>query len=245
MPRLSRQVKSAIFSLIKPFLHQIYKGFSRESIAQIYLSGNGIEIGALHCPLPMPRTAHVKYVDLMSVALLRERYPELKSLKLVPVDIEDDGESLGTIQDNTQDFVVANHFIEHCENPVAAFSTMFRVLKQGGVLYLAIPDKRYTFDKDRDVTPLEHVMKDSQEGPSWSRTLHFEDFVRHALGIHHETEKREKIAHLMQTGHRIHYHVWTQTEMLELIMALKKMHTFEIELFLKKGMETIFILRKS
>ena len=231
--------------MIKPLLNQIYKGFSRESIAQIYLHGNGIEIGALHNPLAMPRTARAKYVDRMSVVRLREQYPELKSLKLVPVDIEDDGESLSTIQDDTLDFVVANHFIEHCENPVAAFSAMFRVLKQGGVLYLAIPDKRYTFDKDRDITPLEHVMKDYQEGPSWSRTIHFEEFARHALGIHSETEVREKTAHLLQSDYSIHFHVWTQTEMLELILFLKKMLNFEIELFLRNGMEVIFILRKS
>ena len=33
----------------------------------------------------------------------------------------------------------------------------------GSILYLAVPDKRYTFDADRPVTPTDHVLRDYQE----------------------------------------------------------------------------------
>jgi hypothetical protein len=42
-------------------------GIDRQMLAYEYLCGNGIEIGALHNPLRVPRRAHVRYVDRMSV----------------------------------------------------------------------------------------------------------------------------------------------------------------------------------
>lgn len=74
--------------------------------------------------------------------------------------------------------MIANHFLEHCENPIKAFLNMLRVLRPGGILFLAVPDKRHTFDRDRPVTPLAHLVRDYEEGPGWSRKGHFEEWVR-------------------------------------------------------------------
>src|SRR5438094_350863 len=101
-------------------------GWDRVAIANKYLKGEGIEIGALHSPLQVPPSVCVKYVDRMTVPDLRKQYPELDGLELVNTDIIDDGERLDSIQDSTQDFVIANHFIEHCQNPMLALSNMFR-----------------------------------------------------------------------------------------------------------------------
>ncbi|MBW4518388.1 MAG: class I SAM-dependent methyltransferase [Scytolyngbya sp. HA4215-MV1] len=119
---------------------------SREQIAGAFISGTGIEIGALHNLLKISNTAKVKYVDRISNEELRQHYPELKDLLLVELDIIDNGESLASIKNNSQDFVIANHFLEHCENPLGAIQNMFRVLKPEGTLYLAISDKRFTFN---------------------------------------------------------------------------------------------------
>jgi SAM-dependent methyltransferase len=145
----------------------------------MYLRGEGIKIGALHNPLLLPQSAKIKYVDRMSLPDLRKQYPELGSKELVDVDILDDGELLATIKDSTQDFVIANQFLEHCQNPIGAIRNMLRVLKEGGVLYLSIPDKRYSFDADRPVTSIEHLLKDYQEGPEWSKKQHFEEWIRY------------------------------------------------------------------
>ena len=42
----------------------------------------------------------------------------------------------------------------------------------------------------------------------------------------------------------IHYHVWTQTELLELVSALRRMCRFEVELILRGDNEVIVVLRK-
>lgn len=241
--RVKNRVKNLVFSLGQGSCSQI----NRELIANSYLAGTGIEIGALHHPLPVPKVAQVKYVDRMSVPDLRTHYPELNSVNLVEVDIIDNGESLTTIAEASQDFVIANHFIEHCQNPIASLQNMLRVLRVGGVLYLAIPDKRYTFDRDRQVTSVEHILKDYEEGPEWSRRKHFEEWTRFIAKIEDDVEAESYINHWMAIDYSIHYHVWTQTEFLELLLAVKKTlnFTFELELFCKNDDEMIVILRKS
>jgi hypothetical protein len=43
----------------------------------------------------------------------------------------------------------------------------------------------------------------------------------------------------------IHYHVWTQGEMMEMVSSLRPTLGFDVELFLKMENECIFILQKS
>ncbi len=217
----------------------------RETVADNFISGQGIEIGALHMPLRVPRSAKVRYVDRLSIADLRKQYPELNDKELVNVDIIANGERLESIDDETQDFVIANHFVEHCQDPIGAMVNMFRVLKRGGVLYLAIPDKRFSFDADRPVTPLEHIMKDYLEGPAWSRHQHFEEWTRLVNKVEDDEEAARQIALNLSIDYSIHYHVWTQTEILELIVALRKVVSFELELCLKHETEVILILRRN
>jgi SAM-dependent methyltransferase len=205
--------------------------------------GDGIEIGALHQPLILPRGARVKYLDRMNVADLRRHYPELANKALVETEIVDDGETLMTIADGSQDFVIANHFIEHCENPLLTFHNLFRVLKPAGIVFMAVPDKRFTFDVDRPCTPLEHLLRDFSEGPAWSKRQHYEEWsrlVNKRTGSQIDVEAQ----HLMDMKYSIHFHVWSATELLELLQALERMVRFELELFLRNGIESLVILRK-
>jgi predicted SAM-dependent methyltransferase len=217
----------------------------RDAVAATYLKGNGIEIGALHNPLKVSERASVRYLDRMSVADLRGQYPELATENLVDVDIVDDGEHLGTVADESQDFIIANHFVEHSQNPLLAIANMFRVLKVGGMLYIALPDKRYSFDVDRPVTSLDHLLRDFQEGPEWSRKGHFEEWAWFVSGAESLEEREHIVSKLMIMDYSIHFHVWSQKEMVELILYLQTAHIFEIELMLRSGGENIFILRKS
>jgi SAM-dependent methyltransferase len=221
-------------------------GSDRATIARRYIAGRGIEIGALSSPLTIPRSAKVQYVDRMPAGELREQYPELHAQTIVDTDVIADGERLESVGDSTQDFVIANHFIEHCQDPLGAIENMLRVLKPGGVLYLAIPDKRYTFDKGRPVASFEHLLRDHEEGPEWSRATHFEEWVTLVQKVADRGEAERQIAALQAADYSIHFHVWTQAEMFELLLVLKKRGglEFEIESFLKNGGECIFVLRK-
>lgn len=225
----------------------IFRQLDREAVASHYLKGTGIEIGALHNPLKVPRSVRVHYVDRMTVAELRKQYPELASKELVEADIIDDGEKLATIGDGTQDFVIANHFLEHCEDPIDALSNLVRVLRKDGILYMCVPDKRYTFDIDRPITALEHLVKDHTEGPGWSRNSHLDEWVRLVEKVKTEAEIQRRFEYLLGINYSIHYHVWTQTEMFELIQNLRDQFDFpiELEMFMKNNGEALLILRKT
>ncbi len=217
---------------------------TRRAIAAAFLGGDGIEIGALHQPLIAPARARVTYVDRMTVAELRRHYQELANQPLVETNIVDDGERLGTIGDGTQDFVVANHFIEHCQNPLQTFHNLFRVLKPAGVLFMAVPDKRFTFDVDRPCTTLEHVMRDFAEGPEWSKRQHFEEWSR-LVNKRSEADIDEEVRQLIAIDSSIHFHVWSAVELLELVLAFQRILRFELELFLRNGGESLIVLRKA
>jgi len=216
----------------------------RRQIAFNYLSGNGIEVGALHSPLEIPSDAKVSYVDRMSVNDLRKQYPELADCELLEVDIIDDGENLLTIADSSVDFVIANHMIEHCQNPIGTIKQHLRVLKSDGILYMAIPDMRYTFDKDRPLTSLEHLIRDYTDGTDWSKREHFEEWSRLVDKVP-ENQVVASAKNLINTDYSIHFHVWTQTEFLELLFYCKKHYfNFEIELIQRNGIEFIAVLKK-
>jgi predicted SAM-dependent methyltransferase len=215
----------------------------REAIAAAFLQGDGIEIGALHQPLKVPEGAHVKYVDRMSVADLRRQYVELADVTLVETDIIDNGESLERIADGSHDFVVANHFIEHCQNPILTIRNLLRVLRVGGVVYMAVPDKRYTFDIDRPCTSFEHLMRDYVEGPAASKRQHFEEWTR-LVNKSPESRVAEEVRTLMDMDYSIHFHVWGAQELLDFVGALQKMFPFELEMFCRNAYETIVVMRK-
>jgi predicted SAM-dependent methyltransferase len=68
----------------------------------------------------------VKYVDRLNVTELRKHYPELDHVNLVPVDIIDDGESLPSFKDESLDFIIANHILEHSAKPLTQSSHCVR-----------------------------------------------------------------------------------------------------------------------
>jgi SAM-dependent methyltransferase len=186
---------------------------ARSKVANSYLRGNGLEIGALHNALPVPAAAKVKYVDRMPLEELRKHYPELGGA-LVPVDILDDGEKLETVAAGSQDFVIANHMLEHCQDPIGTLKNHLRVLNKGGILYLAVPDKRFTFDVERPLTTIEHLVRDHKEGPEWSRVDHFREWVHY---VSKAPDEEAALREILELDYSIHFHVWNADTFLEFL----------------------------
>ena len=128
-----------------------------------------------------------------------------------------------------------------------AIDEILRVLKPGGVLYLAIPDKRYTFDSERPVTPFEHLEADHRDGPETSRDEHYREYARYVHHCRTEQDVAGTARHLKATGYSIHFHVWTQAEVLELLAAMRMRYQmpFDVETVVKNGIEVIMVLRKT
>ena len=218
----------------------------RRALSWRHLRGEGLEIGGLHRPLPVPRRAKVRYVDRMDVAELRRHFPELAGEPLVPVDVIDDGQTLATQPDASADFIIANHFIEHTEDPLGTLEHHLRVLRPGGILYLAVPDRHHSFDSDRPPTPIEHVVRDRHEGPAWSRAGHQEEWVR-LVEKTPASEAAERIRVIEEADYAIHYHVWDPAEFRALLEHARTVEglPFDVVDFRRNVPEFIAILRRT
>lgn len=192
----------------------------RCELARKHLRGSGIKVGALHSPLWVPDGAKVRYVDRLSVPDLRRHYPELNPLPLVKVDIVDNGETLESIKDSSQDFLIANHFLEHTQDPIGTLKRHVAVLKPGGILYLAVPDKRWTFDVKRPETTLAHLIEDHTRGPLFSYMSHLREYAELVDGLTGQ-ELEARIKFLKDTQYSIHFHVWTDQSFRELLEYLR------------------------
>jgi len=182
--------------------------WARQYFSLRYLRGQGIEIGALHQPLKVYFGTKVRYVDRLPIAQLREQYADLAHLPLIDPDIVDNGEELTKIEPESLDFIIANHFIEHCENPIGTIDTHLSKLREGGILFLAVPVREHTFDIDRPLTTFDHLLQDHSVGAGNRRREHFEEWVRLVNKVEGDDEQRRHVDHLLETNYSIHYHVW-------------------------------------
>ncbi len=198
----------------------------REDLARRYLRGAGIEIGPLTFPLRVPPTVRVRYVDRMSREdLIAAEGTALRTAGLDPtaipeIHVVDGAETLSTFPAQSLDFIVANHVLEHLEDPIGSLENMLRVIRPGGVLLLTLPDARHTFDSRRPRTTVEHVLRDHQDGPDWSRRQHYEEWARAIEGVTEEAEVKARIAEFAAEGARHHFHVWELRDFLALLLAI-------------------------
>src|SRR5579871_3273473 len=189
-------------------------------LSHFYLKGTGLEIGALHHPLPLSNEAHVQYVDRLTVNQLREHYPELNDVKLVDVDIIDDGEKLSTIPNNSKDFIIANHMLEHCVSPITTIESFLSKLVSGGTIYIAIPDKRFSFDEKRELTTSEHLIDDYYKKND--HFPHFIEWVKFVNKIESPAQIEQNALHLYTMGYSIHYHVWDYNSFVQFLFSTQK-----------------------
>lgn len=183
------------------------KRILRAQLARRFLQGEGIEIGALATPLDVPDNVKVRYVDRMSRDDLYRAYPVMGERQIVNVDIVDNGETLATIPENSLDFIVANHFMEHCQDFLGTLRIHGSKLRRGGRLFYAIPDRGSTFDKQRPNTTFEHLVEDFRQGPAHSRLAHYQEWVTLVENLK-GPEADARVKALMDTDHSIHFHAW-------------------------------------
>lgn len=218
----------------------------RRELSRRYLKGEGIETGALHLPLWVPETAKVRYVDRFSVDDLRHHYPELNQYDLVDVDIVDNGEELATIANHSLDFIIANHFLEHCENPLGAIRSHLLKLRQGGVLYYAVPDKHLSFDQHRPLTDFAHLVRDDREGIETSRLAHYREWAELICSCTEPDEIQEQAQKLLELSYSIHFHVWDFYAFSAFLIQAQQYldRAFEVEELQHNQTEIVAVLRK-
>jgi len=123
----------------------------------INLNGEGLEIGPSYNPIVRKTSgANIKILDHTDRDGLIKKYwwmPEDIRNSIEKVDfIWEGGTLLDTIGNARFDYIIASHFIEHSIDIIGFLKDCEHLLKQGGVLSLIIPDKRYCFDRFKPLT---------------------------------------------------------------------------------------------
>ena len=94
-----------------------------------------------------------------------------------------DAVDLKGIPNERYDFIMASHVIEHIANPFKALLEWLRILRAGGFLLVIAPYKDVTFDHQREVAKLEHLLDDYKKQTTEADLTHLEDIVRtHDIG---------------------------------------------------------------
>lgn len=137
------------------------------------------------------------------------------------------------LPDDTLDYLCSSHVLEHLPDPIRALYEWHRVLKPNGLLYLVVPDKRFTFDAPRPVTPVDHLIRDFVQSAENASLGEIDEFVLqsdwqllrpHCPKLDETRERHEARADYqrrLDRGERIdiHYHTFTAESLAATIKA--------------------------
>ncbi len=85
---------------------------------------------------------------------------------------------LTTIASESYDCLLSSNTIEHVANPLKALYEWKRVIKEHGHLLLVVPHRDGTFDHNRPVTSLSHIVQDYERGMSEDDLTHLDEILK-------------------------------------------------------------------
>lgn len=143
------------------------------------LNGRGIEIGPFEHPAKLPDKCSVEYCDVISTKEAKDLFPEVDHQNLVEIDhiIDLDQNGLSKFENEKFDFVIINHVIEHLFNPIFAIHECIRVIRPNGHLVIAVPDKNYTFDKERTLTTFQSIQDRIKREPAYPTPEDYKEII--------------------------------------------------------------------
>jgi SAM-dependent methyltransferase len=193
-----------------------------------YFHGRGIEVGALWRRFPLPRRARAWYLDRLSPAELGEHYAEFKG-KLLRPDLLAEATEL-PVPSGSLDFLIASHVLEHMPFPLKALRAWYDALAPAGALLLKVPDKRYTFDVRRERTPLQQLIAENDDAQVFDRRVHYADWLANVGNRSTDSlDFDNAVADLMRLNYSIHFHVWIDNDVREIIDFTRREWRFNWE----------------
>jgi SAM-dependent methyltransferase len=132
-----------------------------------------------------------------------------------------DASDLSLIADNSYDFVLSSHNLEHFANPVKALYEWKRVIRRGGGLIVLLPDYRRTFDHRRTPTSVDHMFEDWKNKTPESDLFHLNeilenhDLTRDPLAGSFEQFRARSLDNM--NNRCLHHHVFDEKNSPELL----------------------------
>jgi SAM-dependent methyltransferase len=184
------------------------RSFSRSLIQKYSPTGAGIEIGVgARTIAPTNRTV------LSDVGSEHGVHTSIAKVFFDGSDIP--------YEDKTFSFLLSEHVLEHITDPIKILKEWTRVLSENGHLYLVLPHRDRNNDCHREITTLEHLIKDYENHVAFNDEFHFNDWWTNVVeknlmpGHYQHLEKKD----LLDTC-SIHHHVWNEDKMKELLEYL-------------------------
>jgi SAM-dependent methyltransferase len=198
-----------------------FRPYDLREIAASRLSGEGIEFGAGTGPMPVPICCEVKYADFFSGEDLKDRAYTTQGMDFVRLSYQMGMEDMSQVPDASLDFVIACHVIEHLRNPLRAFEQVYRKLKPGGRYVLVVPEKRLIFDRDREVTPLAHLVADFEDPSKERDVAHYYEFYSKVYSIP-DDQLDQRVRDAISGNHDLHFHTWTYESFGEMVKYIRR-----------------------
>ncbi len=227
----------------------------------INLSGRGLEIGPYGQPTVLKSEADIAYLDWETREELAAKCQDPEERRRIPeTDYVVTSNKYSSFAPGTFSYIIANHVLEHVPNLIEWLSELAGMLSPDGILCLALPDRKYTFDKFRPATTLSHILSDFYEHTERISSDHFlEAEVYYDLGflgqpmIVSNRLDRARLESMLEQGAHIgyHCHVFQSETVLETIfrpLFWMRYADFEILDFvpatLECGGEMLLVLKK-
>lgn len=142
--------------------------------------------------------------------------------KSTDIDYITDSSTLFFAKDETLDFVCSSHVLEHLANPLKAINEWKRVLKQGGIIYAGVPDKRHTFDRKRPRTSLSHLIDDLNNNVDQTDKTHLPEYLDNweKKDSCENAEEQVKESVMENPESLIHHHAWVVDDIKEILQYM-------------------------
>ncbi len=135
-----------------------------------------------------------------------------------------DGSELSVVADNSYEFILSSHNLEHIANPVKALRAWQRVVRPGGGLILVLPNYTKTFDHRREPTKVSHLFDDFDNNTAEDDLTHLPEILRlHDLSMDPQagTAREFQQRSLNNFANRcLHHHVFDEINSRELLSEL-------------------------
>lgn len=222
----------------------------RNRFAQKLLSGRGIELGAQQVPTKTGGNCKVEYVDVLPNDMLVERYG-LPANELVSLAHVIDGNDLSVYADGELDFVIANHVLEHFDDPVGGMREWLRIIRYGGKLFITLPNFRCNcFDAERIPARHDHLKLDYTDsvGRPARNFQHYVDIGRALFRMSDPVALNRQAQEWTDADVRQHYHVYDEQTARDVVLLAAEAASVGLRyvdgLLSKDGFEFLLILEK-
>jgi SAM-dependent methyltransferase len=172
--------------------------------ANVDLEGvRALEVGPLDEPLLAGvRGVSVEYLDRCSREEHARRHaghPRRDPRRFVAPTYVVEDKRFAAAVDGSFDLVIANHVLEHVADPITWLQEVDRLVVPGGAVFLALPDRRFSFDYLRPVSTVADLVRAHRadlERPDFTQVLEATYYARplRPPDFAHGSPPRDKLA---------------------------------------------------